>query len=75
MTTNQIFGILFVVFGLLSLAMYAANAVGLNLPISFWKLGPMRDRWGKTVGTIFHFVSYVVAPIIFGTLLVLGYNL
>jgi hypothetical protein len=37
---------------------------GKKLPVSFWKLEPMRQRWGAVLGTILHFISYVIVPII-----------
>lgn len=35
-------------------------------PSAFSKLEPMKERYGALVGNLLHFVSYVVAPVIFG---------
>ncbi len=72
MSIDQIFGIVFLVLGFLSLGAYLAHFVGVELPVSFWKLKPMQDRWGKILGTILHFVGYVIVPIVFGASLLLG---
>lgn len=74
MSTEQIFGAVFVIIGVLDLVGYIAHFTGAKLPISFWKLKPMQDRWGKIPGTILHFFGYVVVPIVFGTLLLLDYQ-
>ena len=75
MSTDQIFGIVFLFLGLLDLAAYIAYFAGVKLPISFWKLKSMQDRWGKIPGTILHFTSYVIIPIVFGALLLLEAHL
>ena len=72
MSIEQIFGIVFLILGFLDLVAYIAHFAGVNLPISFWKLKPMQDRWGKVPGTILHFTSYVIVPIVLGALLLLG---
>ncbi|NPA77069.1 MAG: hypothetical protein GXN93_04940 [Candidatus Diapherotrites archaeon] len=74
MSIEQIFGVVFIIIGLLDIAGYIAYLTGIKLPISFWKLKPMQDRWGKIPGTILHFIGYVVVPIIFGILLLLGHQ-
>jgi len=75
MSFEQIIGIVLLVLGLLSIVAYIAYFAGVKLPISFWKLKPMQDRFGKIPGTFLHFLSYVIAPIVFGILLILGYRL
>ena len=75
MSAKQIFGIVFLALGFLNLGAYIAHFVGVKLPVSFWKLKPMQDRWGKIPGTLLHFTSYVIGPIVFGTLLLLGSSL
>jgi len=74
MSFERLFGIIFLIIGALSLIGYITYLTGTNLPISFWKLKPMQDRWGKIPGTILHFLSYVIVPIVFGILLLLGYQ-
>ncbi len=32
----------------------------------FWKKDRMKKFWGEKLGTIIHFVGYVIAPIAFG---------
>ncbi len=75
MSFERIFGIVALILGLLDLVAYVAHFAGVKLPISFWKLKPMQDRWGKVPGTILHFASYVIIPIVLGALLLLGYRL
>jgi len=53
---------------------YIAHFAGVKL-LSFWKLKPMQDRWGKVPGTVLHFVSYVVVPIALGVAFLMGYRL
>jgi|YNPBryantNP2012_1023418.scaffolds.fasta_scaffold202739_1 uncharacterized membrane protein YphA (DoxX/SURF4 family) len=74
MSIEQIFGVAFVIAGLLSAVGYIAYFTGAKLPVSFWKLKPMQDRWGKIPGTLLHFFGYVIVPIVFGILLLLGYR-
>lgn len=38
----------------------------------FRKLGPMRQRWGETAGSVIHYVGYVAIPAILGLALILG---
>jgi hypothetical protein len=75
MSVEQIFGLAFIVLGLISVAGYIVYFAGAKLPVLFWKLKPMQDRWGKIPGTIMHFLGYVIVPIVFGVLLLLGYRL
>ncbi len=69
MSVNQLAGYAALAIGLLDLAVYAAHIMGVKLPLSFWKLGPMQERWGKTAGTAVHFTGYVLAPIVLGLVL------
>ncbi len=74
MSFEQIFGVIAVAIGLLDLVGYIAYFTGIKLPVSFWKLKPMQERWGKIPGTILHFFGYVILPIVFGISLLLGYR-
>ena len=35
-------------------------------PTMFWKLEPMKEKWGATKGYIIHFIGYTVVPLVFG---------
>ena len=74
MSADQIFGFVFLFLGFLDLLIYIAHFAGVKLPLSFWKLKPMQERWGKVPGTILHFTGYVIVPIVFGAMLLLGYS-
>ncbi|MFQ6001819.1 MAG: hypothetical protein ACE5LG_09165 [Anaerolineae bacterium] len=75
MSFERIFGVVALIIGLVDLVAYIAHFAGVKLPISFWKLKPMQDRWGKVPGTVLHFVSYVVVPIAVGVAVLMGYRL
>ena len=75
MPVEGFLGSIFVALGFMSLVAYAAQLSGLEPPVSFWKLRPMQERWGLEVGTALHFITYVLAPIIFGAYLLTGNSL
>lgn len=75
MSFEQIFGIFCLVIGFLSIVSYIGHFTGMKLPVSFWKLKPMQERWGKVPGTIVHFIAYVIVPIVVGVFLLLGYRI
>ena len=58
-------GIFFLIFGIISL-------IGRIFKIKkmFWKLEPMKQFWGDRVGSIIHFIGYIVIPIVFGIFLI-----
>ena len=67
MTTNMIFGSIFIVLGVLSLAVHIAMLRGMKLPVRlFWKLEKMQESYGKDEGTGMHIAKYVLLPIITG---------
>lgn len=72
MNFDETLGYAALAIGVMDLLFYIAHFTGIELPISFWKLKPMQERWGKTAGTLAHFVAYVVAPIVFGLMLLSG---
>ena len=72
MSFEQVFGVIAVVISVLNLVGYIGHFTGIKLPISFWKLKPMQERWGKTIGTMLHFFGYVIVPFFFGISLLLG---
>lgn len=62
-------GILAVVFGIFSGVMRFVK------PSMFKKLGPMKEKFGQSVGTAIHFVAYVIVPLGFGiSMIVSGLN-
>lgn len=74
MSPYQLFGVAMLAAGIVSLLTYVAPVVGLKLPVRFWKLDAMRQRWGRVPGTLLHVLGYVVSPIVLGTALLLGYG-
>ena len=74
MTVEQVFGVVFLAMSAVSVVAYIGHFTGTKLPVWFWKLRPMQERWGAVLGTVMHFISYVVAPIVFGLALWLGAN-
>jgi hypothetical protein len=37
----------------------------------FWKLKHMRKFWGERTGSLIHFISYTLLPIIFGIVIII----
>ena len=69
MRFDEIVAYVVLALGALNLIVYIAHISGVKLPVSFWKLEPMRQRWGKGAGTALHFTAYVLAPIVLGVIL------
>ncbi len=65
MDTNLILGGLALAFGLFTLV---ARFVAPNSGI-FSKLEPMKERWGATAGTVLHWTSYTILPLVFGSVM------
>ncbi len=72
MSIQHFLGIGFLALGLISISSYTEDLSSLRIRWFYKELKPMQDRWGKTTGTILHFLGYVVAPIGFGILFLLG---
>jgi hypothetical protein len=62
-----ILGIFFAVLGCLSLIAYATKNEKM-----FWKKDHMIKLWGRKLGTLMHFVGYVIVPIGFGIYLIIS---
>jgi hypothetical protein len=69
METRLILGGLLVLYGIVTLAM---RFVAPNTRM-FWKLGPMKERWGEGPGTAMHFISYTVLPLGMGLWILRAY--
>ena len=41
-------------------------------PEWFAKKEAMKDKWGNTAGSILHFTSYIIVPLILGGILIFG---
>jgi uncharacterized membrane protein YkvA (DUF1232 family) len=72
MSIQQIVGIGFLMLGMISMSSYSEKFPGLRLEFFYKELEPMQERWGKTTGTILHVLAYVVAPIGFGLIFLVG---
>lgn len=72
MDFEAIFGWIFFGFGILSAALYLIEWImGNDMSRVFSKRRRYIERMGKTAGTIWHIVSYVVLPIGMGMYLLL----
>ena len=71
MSGDQVFGGIFISLGLLSLITHLAYFAGFKVNAMFRKLEPMQRQWGDKLGTVLHFIGYVITPIIFGIFLLL----
>jgi hypothetical protein len=62
--TDLIFGGLLVAFGTYSIfaRIFAPHRLG--------KLEPMKDKWGKTGGSVMHVVAYTLLPLVAGGLMI-----
>lgn len=65
-------GLGFLCLGLLSLSSYSDDLAGFRIAWFHRELEPMQERWGKTAGTVLHVLGYVIAPIGFGALFLMG---
>jgi hypothetical protein len=72
MSGDQVFGGTFICLGLLSLITPLAHFAGLKVNAMFRKLEPMQRQWGEKLGTVIHFIGYVITPLILGILLLLN---
>ena len=65
MDFNIILGGFMVAYGLFTL--FARKLA----PERFWKLEPMKKRWGERGGVVVHVIGYTVMPLVGGTVLLL----
>jgi hypothetical protein len=72
MPAQQIIGLGFLALGLVSVSCYTDDLAGFRIPWFYKELRPMQERWGKTTGTVLHILGYVVAPVAFGILFLMG---
>ena len=72
MPVQQIIGIGFLALGLASVSCYMDGLDAFRIPWFYRELKPMQERWGKVAGTVLHVVGYVVAPVAFGILFLMG---
>jgi hypothetical protein len=69
---EQFLGMGFVVIGLLSVTSYNDSLAGFRINWFHKELRPMQERWGVMTGTVLHILEYVVAPLGFGILFLMG---
>ncbi len=72
MFTGQLFGIVFLMVGLVGLSSYTDDLAPFRFPFFYKQLQPMQERWGKTLGTVLHIVEYVVIPLGFAFFFLAG---
>jgi hypothetical protein len=72
MNIQQILGISFLALGLVSVSSYIEDLAGFRIAWFYKELKPMQERWGRAAGTIMHIGGYVIAPIGFGILFLMG---
>jgi hypothetical protein len=72
MELTDIFGLGFLVLGFVSISSYSENLASFRLPLFYKELKPMQERWGTVPGTVLHIMSYTIAPLGFGLLLLMG---
>jgi hypothetical protein len=69
---EHIFGLSFFLLALVSTASYHDQMKQWRLPLFYDRLKPMQERWGVFLGAALHFLAYVLTPIGFGLMFVLG---
>ncbi len=72
MFAGELMGILFLMVGFVGLSSYTDDLAPFRLPFFYMQLQPMRERWGKNLGTILHVVEYVIIPLGFAFLFLTG---
>ena len=72
MTIEHILGIGFLALGLVSMSSYTDRLGPIRLSFFYKELKPMQERWGITTGTLLHILEYVVVPVGFGLLFIMG---
>jgi hypothetical protein len=65
-------GLGFFMLALVSTTCYHDNLPKLRLPLFYARLKQMQERWGKMGGTLLHFLAYVLTPVFFGLVFLLG---
>lgn len=70
MSIQQFLGLGFIFVGLVCASSYEEELARLRMRWFYKELGTMQERWGRSAGTILHFVEYVLSPIGIGVLLV-----
>jgi hypothetical protein len=72
MPVQQIIGIGFLALGLAGITCYIDSLDVFRIPWFYRELLPMQQRWGKVAGTVLHVLGYVIAPVAFGILFLMG---
>ncbi|RPI30752.1 MAG: hypothetical protein EHM70_13120 [Chloroflexota bacterium] len=72
---EHLLGMGFLFVAVLSLTSYNEEWHGLRLDYFYKELKPMQNRWGTIPGTVLHLMAYVVAPLGFGLLFLMGFVL
>lgn len=72
MIARQFLGAGFLLLGTLGLSSYSKELARFRVPFFYNELRPMRERWGNVTGTILHILEYVIIPVGFGLLFLIG---
>jgi hypothetical protein len=69
---EHFFGFSFLIFALFCLTSYNNEFKRWRVPLFYNRLQQMRERWGVVPGTILHIMAYVLTPMGFGLLFLMG---
>jgi hypothetical protein len=69
---EHLFGLGFLLVGLVALTSYNDEMSKWHVSLFYDRLKPMQERWGKLPGTLLHIFSYVITPVGFGLLFLMG---
>lgn len=69
---EHIFGLSFFLLALVGTTSYHDQLKQWRLPIFYKRLREMQQRWGLIWGTVLHFLAYVITPVGFGLMFLMG---
>ena len=69
---THLIGLGFLMVGVLGISSYYEDLESFRLKFFYRELKPMQARWGRTAGTILHFVEYVLIPAGLGVIFLSG---
>jgi hypothetical protein len=69
---ENMLGLVFFMVALVSTTCYHNSLPGLRLPLFYNRLKDMQSRWGPVRGALLHVFAYVLTPIFFGVVFLLG---
>lgn len=69
---EHVLGFGFLLLGMVALTSYNDEMDQWKFPLFYKPLKPMQERWGKIPGTLLHILIYVLTPVGFGLLFLMG---